>query len=150
MSKAIVGAGAFGIPLAFQKTGFLTCIIIIIALGMLTYWTFKILLEAALRAKTYSYHDLMYHCFGTNGNRLYSLIAFLFAWYYCFDIRGCMLAYTIILGDTVPVIVRIIFGISDNTEMSFFTKLMTDRRIITIICSYMIIYPIACARYSPF
>jgi sodium-coupled neutral amino acid transporter 11 len=59
-----------------------------------------------------------------------------------------MAAYTVIIGDTVPIVIRALFGVAGDTteELSFFLKVLTDRRIVIILSSYLIILPISSVR----
>ena len=44
-----------------------------------------------------------------------------------------MAAYTVIIGDTVPIVIRALFGVAGDgdelEELSFFMKIVGDRRI---------------------
>ena len=51
MTKTIVGAGVFGIPLTFQKAGFFTAVVLIILMAFYINWTLQVLLRAGLQAK---------------------------------------------------------------------------------------------------
>lgn len=71
----------------------------------------------------------MLKCFGKQGARLYSIVAFLFAF-------GGMAAYTVIIGDTVPVVIRAILGItgdSSATKSLSFYAFITDRRVAVVV-----------------
>jgi solute carrier family 38 (sodium-coupled neutral amino acid transporter), member 11 len=70
---------------------------------------------------------------------LYALFSFLFAW-------GCMLAFTVIIGDTVPIVIRALFGIAGDEPLSATAAILTDRRLVILVCCYIVIFPICCAR----
>ena len=59
MTKTIVGAGVFGLPNTFQKAGFMTVTVLIIAMAFFVNWTLQVLLSAGLKAGVYTYHELM-------------------------------------------------------------------------------------------
>ncbi|KAJ3333799.1 hypothetical protein HDU91_002847, partial [Kappamyces sp. JEL0680] len=141
MTKTIVGAGVFGLPATFQKAGFVLVIFLIVVMALFIYWTLQVLLAAGLDAGVTSYHDLMRKTFGKRGAQLYGIFAFLFAF------GGCC-AYTVIVGDTVPVVVRALFGVSSlpTTQLSFWLRLLTDRRVSILLCSYLIMLPVSSVR----
>lgn len=58
-----------------------------------------------------------------------------------------MAAYTVIIGDTVPIVIRAVFGMaSENADLSTFLKILTDRRVVIVLSSYFIMFPIASIR----
>lgn len=59
-----------------------------------------------------------------------------------------MCAYTVIIGDTVPIVLRAILGLAStpSDQLSFFLKLLTDRRVAIVLCSYGIILPVSSVR----
>lgn len=140
MTKTIVGAGVFGLPIAYQKTGFVTVTVLIVVLGILISWTLSVLLHAGLKAKHPSYHGLMHQCYGKIGSYSYALFSFLYAF-------GSMSAYTVIIGDTVPIVVRYLLGIaSENEPLSGVAAIMTDRRVVIVLASFLIMLPISSIR----
>jgi solute carrier family 38 (sodium-coupled neutral amino acid transporter), member 11 len=141
MTKTIVGAGIFGLPLAYEKAGFITVTVLIVALAFIIQWTLTTLLRAGLRSNNYSYHHLMHHCFGKYGNLVYSLFAFLFAF-------GGMAAYTVIIGDTVPIVMRAMFGVAGTAtaDLSPAAKILSDRRVVIALASYLIMFPVSSFR----
>lgn len=140
MTKTIVGAGIFGLPLAYQKAGFVTVTILVVVLAAIIHWTVITLLKAGLRAQKHTYHELMKHCFGLVGTYCYALFAFFVSF-------GSMAAYTIILGDTLPIVTRAMFGVArDTVELGQFAKVATDRRVIIILSSFLIMLPISSVR----
>lgn len=140
MTKTIVGAGIFGLPLAYQNAGFITSTILIILLGLLVKWTLKVLLMNGIKTNNYSYHSLMHECFGRVGALAYALFAFLFAF-------GGMIAYSVIIGDTVPIVMRAMFGVaSKDAELSMAAKVLSDRRFVIAFASFFIMLPISSFR----
>jgi amino acid permease len=59
MSKTIVGAGVFGLPMAYNRAGFVSVTILIIIMAFFISWTLTTLLRAGLRCKTIGYHELV-------------------------------------------------------------------------------------------
>lgn len=140
MAKTIVGAGVFGLPTVYQKTGFVTVTVLIVGLVFLVYWTLLVLLRAGLKANTWSYHDLMRKCFGPVGSYTYAIFAFLFAF-------GGMCAYVVIVGDTLPIVLRSLVGMADtNAKLTGATKYLTDRRVVIIITSLFVMLPVSSFR----
>ncbi len=103
--------------------------------------TLQVLLHAGLDAQVLNYHDLMKKMWGQRGAELYGVFAFLFAF------GGCC-AYTVIVGDTVPIVLRAMLGVAslETQDLSFFVRFLTDRRIVIVICSFSIMLPISCIR----
>ena len=82
----------------------------------------------------------MFRSFGRRGALLYGVFAFLFAF-------GGMCAYTVIIGDTVPGVLRTMFGVSSSeAKLSPFLMLITDRRVVIAVSSYLIMFPVSSVR----
>ena len=135
-SKTIIGAGIFSLPRAYQNGGFVTVSILIVAVAALIYYTLTVLLIAGQKAKVNSYHDLVLKCFGRTGGYFYSLFAFLMAF-------GCMTAYSVILGDTAPIVLRAFIGQASEASLGPVARILTDRRIIILIFSFFVLLPIS-------
>ncbi|KAI8898395.1 transmembrane amino acid transporter protein-domain-containing protein [Globomyces pollinis-pini] len=140
MAKTIVGAGVFGFPLAYAKTGFVTVTIMVVILATLIHWTVKTLLQSAIKVNETSYHGLMRRCFGQVGFVFYSIFSFLFAF-------GGMCAYTVIIGDSIPLVLLALFGPANGAPLTGIVKYITDRRIVIIFVSYFILLPVSSFRY---
>ena len=58
-----------------------------------------------------------------------------------------MCAYTVIIGDTVPGVIRALFGVAAlDAKLSPLLAFFTDRRIVIAICSFCIMLPVSSVR----
>lgn len=97
--NSIVGAGIIGLPYAFHHTGFGFGIILLTLVGYITYFSVNILVASGNKVRAYSYESVMQHAFGQKGVLLIIIAQFLVAF-------GAMLAYIVVIGDTMPELVR--------------------------------------------
>jgi sodium-coupled neutral amino acid transporter 11 len=68
-------------------------------------------------------------------------------WYFVVNIGG-MCGYTVIIGDTLPIVMRAILGLEggDSSALTGISKFLTDRRVVTVLASYLIMLPISSVR----
>ncbi|KAJ2993467.1 hypothetical protein HDV02_002410 [Globomyces sp. JEL0801] len=140
MGKTMVGAGVFGFPLAYAKTGFVTVTIMVVILACLIHWTIQTLIKSAIKINVKTYHDLMSKCFGRPGFILYSIFSFLFAF-------GSMCAYVVVIGDSVPLVLSTILGIDGDDKLTGALVYITDRRIVITFVSFLVLLPVSSYRY---
>ncbi|KAG2132025.1 transmembrane amino acid transporter protein-domain-containing protein [Suillus bovinus] len=102
MANSILGAGIIGLPYAVSQAGFFLGIVLLVVICAATDWTIRlVVINAKLSGRT-SYIEVMNSCFGPSGRAAVSFFQFSFAF-------GGMCAFGIIIGDTIPHVIRSIF-----------------------------------------
>lgn len=127
--NSIVGAGIIGIPLALQQCGLVSGILLLILVAYLILKSVIILIDAGIKANKLDLEDLLESLLGPTGFYLGSTSMFVFAY-------GAMVAYMVIVGDTVPVIMQNILG-----DYPFL-----NREVIMVITSVVIILPLCLVK----
>ncbi|KAL9617999.1 MAG: hypothetical protein Q9160_007247 [Pyrenula sp. 1 TL-2023] len=107
MSNSIIGAGIIGLPYALLNAGLLTGIILLIALTIVVDWTIRLIPINSKLSGRDTFQGTVEHCFGRWGLAAVSAAQWAFAF-------GGMVAFGVIVGDTIPVVIRGAFpGIED-------------------------------------
>lgn len=130
-TNSIIGAGIIGLPYAFNQSGFVLGVILLTGLTFLVDWTVVLLVRTGKLAGKSTYQDVMAQCFGRPGFILISVFQFVFAF-------GGMCAYTVIIGDTLPLVLRSVFSISSPTLLA-----LTSRHTIITLCTVFICLPLS-------
>jgi len=131
MVNSIVGAGIIGIPYAFKNSGLVAGVFLLALVAWLTDKSLRIIVDIAafhpkLKGKVYTYEDLASFAFGRVG---WGFILFnMFGLAY-----GAMVAYLLIIKDTVP----LILGIPDEGF---------KHEIVMTITSLVVILPLSLQR----
>lgn len=133
MTNSIVGAGIVGIPKAFLNTGLLTGIILMTTLTLLNDWTLRLIIINTKLSGTKSYTGFVTHSYGTIGKIIVLLAQGLFA-------LGGSIGFTIIIGDSIPHVLRSLFH--DSLENSNFLNFLLSRNLIIFICVGLICFPL--------
>ncbi|KAG8877637.1 hypothetical protein FRB97_003229 [Tulasnella sp. 331] len=136
MANSILGAGIIGLPYALSQAGFFTGIALLVALTFVTDWTIRLIVINAKLSGRSSYIEVMDHCFGRSGKAFVSLFQFSFAF-------GGMCAFGIIIGDTIPHVIRYVFPSLSTTP---FLSIFTNRQFIIALCTVCISYPLSLHR----
>jgi hypothetical protein len=101
--NTIVGAGIVGIPFAIEQSGLIVGVLLLLLVSWMTAQSLRLLVELAghhpvLAGKNIStFETLMQVPFGTAGRNFMLISMFVFAY-------GAMVAYLIVIKDTVPTI----------------------------------------------
>jgi len=101
--NSIVGAGIVGMPVAIAESGFAMGMLLLILVAVLVDRSVIMLVECGLRAKKKNLEELCGHLLGPTGHNVATIFMFLYAY-------GAMIAYMVIIGDTVPVALNFFFG----------------------------------------
>ncbi len=101
--NSIVGAGIIGIPIAIKECGLFFGIFLVIFVAILINHSTIMIIECGIVAKKLNLEELCRHLFGVHGYNVCALSMFVFAY-------GAMIAYTIIIGDTVPIALNFFIG----------------------------------------
>ncbi|KAH8828440.1 amino acid transporter [Flagelloscypha sp. PMI_526] len=137
MANSILGAGIIGLPYAVSQAGFVFGILLLVVLCGVTDWTIRLIVVNAKLSGRTSYIDIMGHCFGPTGRAAVSVFQFAFAF-------GGMCAFQIIIGDSIPAVIRSIFPNISNA--SFPLHLFSSRAFIIILCTTCVSYPLSLHR----
>ncbi|RYH09131.1 hypothetical protein EON65_40430 [archaeon] len=127
--NSIVGAGIIGIPYAIQQCGFILGMCMLLIVAILIYKSVVLLIEAGIKYNKYNLEELSEHLLGSPGYYLATFSMFLFAF-------GGMVAYLVIVGDTLPLVLEYFFGQS----------VLTNRSLVTILCATLVILPLCLQR----
>ncbi|KAF2229960.1 hypothetical protein EV356DRAFT_527129 [Viridothelium virens] len=136
MANSIIGAGIIGQPYALRQAGLFSGILLLIVLTVTVDWTIRLIVVNSKLSGANSFQATMEHCFGKSGLVAISVAQFAFAF-------GGMVAFCIIVGDTIPHVTAAIFPSFPSTP---FLWLLTDRRAIIIIFILGISYPLSLYR----
>jgi len=136
MANSILGAGIIGLPYAIRQAGFVTGLILLVVLCAVTDWTIRLIVVNAKMSGRSSYIEIMHHCFGSSGRAAVSFFQFAFAF-------GGMCAFGIIIGDTIPHVIRSIFPHLSEVPVLF---LFTKRQFIIALCTICVSYPLSLYR----
>ncbi|KAJ7703184.1 transmembrane amino acid transporter protein-domain-containing protein [Mycena rosella] len=136
MANSILGAGIIGLPYAISQAGFFTGLFLLVILCGVTDWTIRLIVVNAKMSGTHSYIDIMNHCFGSSGRAAVSFFQFAFAF-------GGMCAFGIIIGDTIPHVIRSIFPRLPTVPVLY---LLTNRKFVIALCTICVSYPLSLYR----
>ncbi|KAI5117108.1 hypothetical protein M0805_008227 [Coniferiporia weirii] len=136
MANSILGAGIIGLPYAISQAGFFTGLVLLLVLCGITDWTIRLIIINAKLSGRNSYIEIMNHCFGSSGRAAVSFFQFSFAF-------GGMCAFGIIIGDTIPHVIRFAFPTLQNVPV---LSLFTNRQFIIAFCTLCISYPLSLYR----
>ncbi|KAJ7680335.1 amino acid transporter [Mycena polygramma] len=133
MANSILGAG---LPYAVSQAGFFTGLFLLVVLCWVTDWTIRLIVINAKLSGTHSYIDMMNHCFGSSGKAAVSFFQFAFAF-------GGMCAFGIIIGDTIPHVIRSVFPQLYSIPV---LNLLTNRKFVIALCTIGVSYPLSLYR----
>ncbi|KAI0256086.1 amino acid transporter [Lactifluus subvellereus] len=136
MANSILGAGIIGLPYAMSRAGFVTGMFLLVVLCLVTDWTIRLIVTNAKLSGTNSYIGIMNRCFGSSGRAAVSFFQFSFAF-------GGMCAFGIIIGDTIPHVIRFLFP---NLPSVPVLSIFADRRFIIVLCTVGVSYPLSLYR----
>ena len=126
--NSILGAGIIGLPYAINECGFVMGIVMIILVSQMTSFSVILLVNAGRVSKKYEYEELCEHTIGKPGFYLVSVFMALFAY-------GAMVAYLIVLGDTITTIVE---GVDVDTAV----PILHERQFVIAMVAIFIILPL--------
>ncbi|KAI0081219.1 amino acid transporter [Panus rudis PR-1116 ss-1] len=136
MANSILGAGIIGLPYAVRQAGFFTGLFLLVILCGVTDWTIRLIVLNAKLSGRSSYIEIMNHCFGPSGRAAVSFFQFAFAF-------GGMCAFGIIIGDTIPHVIRSIFP---NLHHVPILSIFANRQFIIALCTLCVSYPLSLYR----
>ncbi|KAN0060043.1 hypothetical protein ACQY0O_008016 [Thecaphora frezii] len=132
MANSILGAGIVGLPYSMRESGFVAGLGLLIGLSLLTDWTIRLIVLNAKLSGRLTYIEIMEHCFGGNGKAAVSIFQFAFAF-------GGMCAFCVVIGDTIPHVIRSLFPALAGT-------LLSNRQCVIALFTMAISYPLSLYR----
>ncbi|CAM9018881.1 unnamed protein product [Wickerhamomyces anomalus] len=136
MANSILGAGAIGTPFAMSNTGIVGGVFALILLTLLVDFTIRlIVINLKLSGKT-GYQDTVDHCFGRVGKVIIIAAQALFAF-------GGSIGFCIIIGDTIPHILRSFFPDYQNNE---FLRFLFARNTIIVFVTLTVSFPLSLSK----
>ncbi|KAI1388742.1 transmembrane amino acid transporter protein-domain-containing protein [Hypoxylon trugodes] len=136
MANSIIGAGIIGQPYAFKDAGLLAGIILLIVLTIVVDWTIRLIVINSKLSGASSFQGTVEHCFGKTGLIAISIAQWAFAF-------GGMVAFGIIVGDSIPQVLHTIFPGLGSTPVLW---ILGDRRAAIILFILGISYPLTLYR----
>ncbi|KAF8829225.1 hypothetical protein HHX47_DHR3000546 [Lentinula edodes] len=133
MANSILGAG---LPYAISQAGFFMGFLLLVVLCGVTDWTINLIVINAKLSGSHTYIEIMNHCFGSSGRAAVSFFQFSFAF-------GGMCAFGIIIGDTIPHVIRSIFPTLYKIPV---LGLLTNRQFVIFLCTTCVSYPLSLYR----
>jgi len=136
MANSIIGAGIIGQPYAFRQAGLTMGIVLLVSLTIMVDWTIQLIVINSKLSGADSFQSTMQHCFGRTGLIAISVAQWAFAF-------GGMLAFCIIVGDTIPHVIEALFpGLSEVP----FLWLFTDRKAVIVFFVLTVSWPLSLYR----
>lgn len=114
----------------------MTGVILLIGLCAVTDWTIRLIVVNAKLSGRNNYIDVMDQCFGSSGRAAVSFFQFAFAF-------GGMCAFGIIIGDTIPHVIRSVFPSLSTVPV---VGLLTNRQFVIALCTICVSYPLSLHR----
>ncbi|OJD28449.1 hypothetical protein ACJ73_00136 [Blastomyces percursus] len=136
MANSIIGAGIIGQPYAFRQAGLMVGIMLLCGLTVTVDWTIRLIVINSKLSGADSFQTTVEFCFGRPGLIAISIAQWAFAF-------GGMVAFCIIVGDTIPHVFASIFPSLKDTS---FLWLLTDRRAVIVLFVLGISYPLSLYR----
>ncbi|KAJ3397527.1 2-oxoglutarate dehydrogenase complex E2 component [Lobulomyces angularis] len=130
--KTMIGAGIFASAAAVGSSGFYFGLFLIVIMGAVFYWTIMTMVRASVDSETKNIQDLMKFSFGKPGELFLNITFLLLA-------MGSILAYTVILADILPDIMRTLLPSAKDS-------LLLSRRALIIIVSVGLLFPVSLSR----
>lgn len=144
MANSIIGAGIIGQPYAFRQAGLLMGILLLVGLTVAVDWTIRLIVVNSKLSGADSFQATVEFCFGRPGLIAISLAQWAFAY-------GGMIAFCIIVGDTIPHVLAALFPGLDDMPVLW---LLTNRRAIIVLFVLGVSFPLSLYRdiskVSPF
>ncbi|KAI8329711.1 transmembrane amino acid transporter protein-domain-containing protein [Chlamydoabsidia padenii] len=136
MANSIIGAGIIGIPYSIKEAGFGMGILLLMILTVVVDWTIRLLIFNGKLAGRSTYQDLLQFTFGRPGLIAISIFQFVFAF-------GGMCAYCVIIGDTIPHVIRSLFPSIETTPILW---IFANRNLCIAFFTLFVSYPLSLYR----
>ncbi|KAG7192859.1 uncharacterized protein KQ657_001316 [Scheffersomyces spartinae] len=138
MANSILGAGIIGQPFAFKNSGLLGGIVVLGLLTVLVDWTLRLIVVNANLSQSKSYQDTVSYCYGRWGKIVLLFAIGSFAY-------GGLMAFCVIIGDTIPHVLRVVIPLSVTDDGSPFSWLFRRNTVIIMFTTF-ISYPLSLNR----
>lgn len=137
MTNSIVGAGIVGIPRAIKSCGLATGMAALLCLAILNDWTLRLIIVNTKLSGAKTYTGFVTANYGKVGKVVVLLSQGLFAF-------GGSVGFSVIIGDTIPHVVRSIFA--DSVASSKVVNFILSRNVIIFSTISFVAYPLALNR----
>ncbi len=137
MTNSIVGAGIVGIPMAFQSMGFVSGVVLLLALAAINDWTLRLIILNTKLSGGKTYTSFVSKSYGTFGRVIVLLAQGFFAF-------GGSVGFAVIIGDSIPHVLRSIF--SKYVDESKVLDFLFSRNVVIVFCIVFISYPLSLTR----
>eukprot|EP01083_Nonionella_stella_P049420 131702_1 len=124
--NSIIGAGIIGLPFALAECGFILGVILLFLVALICDYVARILVETGVKQNKHNFEVLADHLLGPKGYYAVVVSMFLFAF-------GAMVAYLVIIGDTVPMVFSHVFSESHP---------LASRRVCIVLFGILLIFPL--------
>ncbi|ORX88387.1 hypothetical protein K493DRAFT_268405 [Basidiobolus meristosporus CBS 931.73] len=124
--NTIIGSGILGLPYAVKQAGFVTGLIVLAFVGVLTDFSLRMLVKSGRQAGIYHYSMLANSTLGKVGSFFLNI-------FILFNGLGIAISYLIIIGDTLPLLAAQYvpgFGVLQNRIFGI------------VMCSIIFIFPL--------
>ncbi|KAF4971016.1 hypothetical protein FZEAL_9938 [Fusarium zealandicum] len=136
MANSIIGAGIIGQPYAIRQAGLVGGVALLVGLTIVVDWTICLIVINSKLSGTSHFQGTVEHCFGQPGLIAISVAQWVFAF-------GGMVAYGVIVGDTIPHVLRAIWpGLPDVPVIG----LLANRQVAISVFVLGIGYPLTLYR----
>lgn len=129
--NSIVGAGVVGQPYAFKNCGVLAGTILLIILAFTIDWTLRLIVVNSKLSGKRTFQDTAFHCFGNPGRWIMLIAQASFAY-------GGAMAFCVIIGDSVPHVLKSLFGTSNK-----FLAFVFSRNVVIVLCTACVSFPLS-------
>lgn len=136
MANSIIGAGVIGQPYAVKQAGLIGGILLLVGLTVAIDWTIRLMVTNSKLSGMKTYQSTVRHCFGATGALIVSLAQGAFAF-------GGSMAYCVIIGDTMPHVLR---AIIPHTDSNGFLRFITSRSVSIFVFVIFVSYPLSLNR----
>lgn len=137
MANSIIGAGVIGQAYAVKQAGLVGGIFLLVVLTFVIDWTIRLMVTNSKLSGMRTYQSTLKHCFGRTGETIVSVAQLAFAF-------GGSIAYCVIIGDTLPHVMKAVFPTS--WQANGFFNFVTSRTFFIVFCTAFISYPLALNR----
>eukprot|EP01006_Ploeotia_vitrea_P013621 TRINITY_DN35573_c0_g1_i1.p1 TRINITY_DN35573_c0_g1~~TRINITY_DN35573_c0_g1_i1.p1 ORF type:complete len:609 (-),score=51.78 TRINITY_DN35573_c0_g1_i1:79-1905(-) len=133
--NSIVGAGIIGLAFSFNEAGLWLGLILLLVCGALTDYSVGLIVRVGNYVNQHTYEGVCFFLMGKIGFYVVALSMFIFAF-------GAMIAYFVIIGDTIPVILDSYLNPTSHPR-EWVQYTLGNRQIMIVVCAFTICLPLA-------
>jgi len=126
--SATLGAGTLAFPFAFKECGWILASVLMIACGVAAFYSIYLLVLCSILTGKNSYEELAHTLFGRTTEIVVDISIIIFTW-------GSTVAYMVIIGDTLPPLMELLFGVRSDS-------ILAQAWFLLILCTILFIFPL--------